>query len=285
MSFVGKVLIVVQVVLSVCFMAFAGAVFTVQSSWKDKAANLNEELAGINSSLSDTRAELAQFKEDMTAQLKDSQTKADQFEAQNAALQRELDLERKGHETTRTELKAQQALAQIAGEEAQLRRDEAIRQRVENKKLHQSLDRLMTQVRSQEDQLFNKERSQKEMVAKQRSILDELATLKSILSANDLSADPNAYDKLRQPPPEVQGVVLETRKSKQNGIEFVEISIGSDDGLAEGHDLYVYRQNGEGKYLGKIRLVHVTPDTAVGTVITRAKNGVIQRGDNVTTKL
>jgi len=31
--------------------------------------------------------------------------------------------------------------------------------------------------------------------------------------------------------------------------------------------------------------VYVTPDRAVGVVILRAKNGVIERGDNVTSKL
>src|SRR3970040_390648 len=34
MTFVGKVLVVVQVFLSLCFMAFAGAVYTVQQDWK-----------------------------------------------------------------------------------------------------------------------------------------------------------------------------------------------------------------------------------------------------------
>ena len=36
MSFVGKILVVVQLVLSVLFMALAGAVFSVHQNWKDK---------------------------------------------------------------------------------------------------------------------------------------------------------------------------------------------------------------------------------------------------------
>ena len=92
----------------------------------------------------------------------------------------------------------------------------------------------------------------------------------------------------QQPPPVVEGVVMDARKSARQGTEFVEISLGSDDGLAKGHSLFVYRgANGgdRGKYLGKIEIVYVTPDKAVGTVVERAKNGVIQKGDNVTSKL
>jgi len=66
--------------------------------------------------------------------------------------------------------------------------------------------------------------------------------------------------------------------------------LGSDDGLSKGHQLFVYRfgtiENGNRpKYLGKIELVYVDPDKAVGTVIDAAKNGVIEKGDHVNSKL
>jgi hypothetical protein len=43
--------------------------------------------------------------------------------------------------------------------------------------------------------------------------------------------------------------------------------------------------NREGRYLGQIRLTLVNADSAVGIVTEKAKNIVIQKGDNVTTKL
>ena len=39
------------------------------------------------------------------------------------------------------------------------------------------------------------------------------------------------------------------------------------------------------KDLGKIRVVETWPDKAVCEVVNKTKNGIIQRGDNVTTKL
>ena len=65
----------------------------------------------------------------------------------------------------------------------------------------------------------------------------------------------------------------------------VEISLGSDDGLARGHSLSIYRTDGKGKDLGEIRMINITPDTAVGLIIDREKTGIIKKGDNVTTKL
>ncbi len=103
------------------------------------------------------------------------------------------------------------------------------------------------------------------------------------------NADPRAYVSEQTPPPLVVGKVLETKHNPRNGQDLVRISIGSDDGLLKGHKVYVYRvAQGEGSrptYLGQIRIDLVTPDQAVGTVIERAKNGVIEKGDNVTTKL
>ena len=47
----------------------------------------------------------------------------------------------------------------------------------------------------------------------------------------------------------------------------------------------MFRAGVQNKYLGEIRLKLVTADRAVGVVVDRAKNGVIEREDYVTTKL
>ena len=67
--------------------------------------------------------------------------------------------------------------------------------------------------------------------------------------------------------------MLNTKKGGRNGSELVEISMGSDVGLAKGHKLFVYRADGKGKYLGTIRLDMVDYRTAVGVVIHSTKSG------------
>ena len=47
MTFIGKMLIVVQLVLSPLFMPFAGAVFTVEHNWKQHYSDKHQNPIGI----------------------------------------------------------------------------------------------------------------------------------------------------------------------------------------------------------------------------------------------
>jgi len=116
-------------------------------------------------------------------------------------------------------------------------------------------------------------------------LLEQVAFLRKVVRLNHLSTEPADYADKSTPPPNVTGLVLNTLPGQRQRATLIEISIGSDDGLAKGNELDVYRSSGKGAYLGKIRLVYVTPDKSVGELIEKTKNGVIQRGDNATTKL
>ena len=101
--------------------------------------------------------------------------------------------------------------------------------------------------------------------------------------------DRRAVAALSEPPPPVEAIVRDVLKDQANRPKFIHITAGSDDGLQDGHVLDIYRtaerNNGRAKYLGKIRLTLVEPDEAVGVVVESARNGIIEVGDNATTKL
>src|SRR5262249_36823205 len=66
----------------------------------------------------------------------------------------------------------------------------------------------------------------------------------------------------RNPPPEhVEGLV------KRIDGKYVELTIGSDSGLQRGHTMYVFGLENNVGYRGEIRLVEVSPKSAVGQVI------------------
>lgn len=289
MTFVGKILVVVQVVLSVCFMAFAGAVYTVHDNWKTKAADLQEQVAIGEQQMNSLQEEYDQYKNGMTSQLNSERDRANAAEAQGAGLQQTLAAVRTELDAVKTERDTQRALAAIAGDEAKFRQNEALALRQVNDDLYKSLNAKEAERRSLEDDLFSKEVEVESMVAKQGRLLDELVVLRKVISSNGLDTDPKTYKGQQTPPPVVVGVVENTTTGKRNGADLIQLSIGSDDGLAMGHSVFVYRsrvEEGERpRYLGKVRIIHVTPDKAVGEVINRAKNGIIERGDNVTTKL
>jgi hypothetical protein len=152
--------------------------------------------------------------------------------------------------------------------------------------LNTALNNQNQRVRQLEDELFNREVEAKSLEEKYNTLLPQLATLRKVLVANQLDPDPNKYARKLAPPPLVMGRVLDTKQSgRGTSRQLIEVSIGSDDGLTEGNMLYVYRVGEQNKYLGQIKLELVNPDRAVGVVVERAKNGVIEREDYVTTKL
>jgi len=81
------------------------------------------------------------------------------------------------------------------------------------------------------------------------------------------------------PPENVEGLV---RRADGN---LVTISLGSDAGLAQGQTLEVFRLGQQAKYIGRIRIVDVTANQAVGQVTGRLTGGPIQVGDRVASKI
>jgi len=78
-------------------------------------------------------------------------------------------------------------------------------------------------------------------------------------------------------PPAVHGEVDRVSQNRR-----VELTIGSDDGLVVGHELFLWRQKPRPEYLGKIRIISVDPDRAVGEVIGSTIQGKkIMEGDIV----
>jgi hypothetical protein len=314
MTFVGKVLVVVQVVLSLCFMAFAGAVYTVQEDWKEahekKVADLatknkeieekNQQIAFLNKDLAATQAiqtdlgaylaqigeqELAQNadNEGIRTQLRNLATRLQQAEAEVGRLEKEKEdinrnwmLAKQNYEELETENKK-------VVDEAKERQQEAELFKQQNKDLNAKVAQLNDIVFNLEDQIFSGEADAKTAAEKQKSLLVQVAFLKDVIRREGI--DEKVAMNKAEPPPLVYGRVINTKAASRSNPEYVEISLGSDDGLSEGHKLSVYRNQGRGQYMGEILLVHVAADRAVGEVLLKSKNGIIQRGDNVTTKL
>ena len=285
MTFVGKVLVVLQVVLSLVFMGFAGAVFTVQTKWRAEHDKQKQAATTAQQSLRTAEANMAKDKQDQVTLLKSQTDKASKFEADATSLGEKLAANEKQLAQVRTELENAQALSKISGEEARARRDEVLALRATIDSLHKSRNDLIEQARVLSDKVFNYDVAVKAMNERHNAALTEVALLQEIARKNNFNLDPKAYEKMQLPPPEVHGFVDSMKKAPRHGDDLVQVTVGSDDGLAKGHVLFVYSTGERPKYLGKLRVEYLEPDTAVCVVIDKAKNGVIQKGDNVTSKL
>ena len=129
MTFIGKMLIVVQLVLSLLFMAFAGAVFTVEQNWKQFYSDKDQDLKTEQDFHKSTQNNFNQYKNVNTAKVAELDTLSkkrlsDFTREKNRAdnLQQQLNNLKTAHDTQRT-------VAQLEGDEAKFRRDESIEQR------------------------------------------------------------------------------------------------------------------------------------------------------------
>lgn len=289
MSFLGKVLIVLQVVMSVLFMCAAAAVFSIHSDWRDKSKALEVQLQQANTAHSD---EIQKLNTEIAAAKAAEAAATNQANAQVANVQR-LDRDVAALTQQRNQLNQevdrQTGLAESKSIEAKSRQSEAEKQRVQNEQGLKTQDDLTRQIQVQKDQLYGMGLERDKMIAQITALLEQNAFLEKVVRQNGLDTDPALVADAIEPPPPVDGIVVEIQKDKTNRTRFVHISIGEDDGLRLQHELDVYRpaeQNGgKTQYLGRIKIIHLTPDEAVGIVVQAAKNGIIERGDNVTTRL
>ncbi len=289
MSFVGKVLVVLQLVLCLVFMAFAGAVNTMHVNWRKESLKLQDKLKKTSSELADEKTNFEKFKADKTTELTAMQNRAGQAEAANVALKAQVDQLSKEDKDLKVALATANQLAQISSEEAVARRNESITLREINNKLLTSRDAESKAKTKLEDELRSTQLDLKSAQTKVKTLLGDVALRDRILREHGISSEPKDLASSVAAPPRVDGIVLSSKPARvQGNSSLVEISLGSDDGIAKGHRFSVYRsglKSGEKpRYLGKIRIVQTTPDKAVGEVLEQDRTGAIQEGDNVTTK-
>jgi archaellum component FlaC len=287
MTFVGKVLVVVQLVLAICFMAFAGAVYTAETNWREKSKQLQADVEKARGDANTAVQQQQQRETEMTAQLQALEQRVALVDGQLKTASDQLNRTTQELQDARTAVDRQTAVANLSQEQATFRQEETQRQRERNQRLQEQINELLAKVRENEDALFARDLTIEAMQERQEEVIAQMATYRQILLANNMSLKPEDYENLvakMDPPPPVTGQVIRTEVSKTSGVEFVLISLGKDDGFEKGHELSVFRGN---NYLGKIKLTSVYPDRAVGTVIpsSRPRNGQIQKGDNVSPKL
>lgn len=272
MNTLGKILIVLIFVMSIFFMAFSFMVFMTHDSWKDKASQADRDLQQARNQNSQLEASIAEAKT--------------QRQAENAArttaialLEARLQTDSQQLAETQGQLRTLQAKQSAMGEQVtgSLAALQMERQKVEGlrenvKSAQAERDKIFGEVVNLKNQVLELESIRQRLAAREQDLLEQLASAKAVLLANDLSE----HDSVANIPPPTEGRVSEVRDNK-----LVLVTLGTDDGLRRGHTLNVHRGS---KYLGKIQLTKMLKDRSVGKVLPDYQKGAIMRGDSVRTK-
>ena len=258
MNLVGKILVMLIMVMSLVFMAFAVAVYSTHKNW-DEAVNRDPstvkpgQTAGLKFQLRDLQDKNAKLE----TQKEELKLAKQTLDAQLADLNKKYAEEQNRANLSTAELKDRSAqVAQLRAdiEAAQTERDDHFREVVRKTDEFNKASIELQTIKEINDRLA-KTLAQAKLTAERAGI--------------NLAASPVSL--------KLDGVV--TASNPTSGM--IEVSLGSDDGLARGQTLEVHRA---GRYLGKVEVLTLWPEKAVAKIIPEYLKGRIERDDRVATR-
>jgi multidrug efflux pump subunit AcrA (membrane-fusion protein) len=291
MNLVGKIFIVVILVLCLVFMALSMAVYTAQKNWREVAMLSQNEIGasgkplGLKWQLEQEKARNENLNNEKAALQKEY--KAEQAARQQSLtrLQTELEIarrDRKSLEAGRADLEKDKrdAVAAMNATQKNLSdyRQELDRNRTALVEAHQDRDKHFGEVVRKTDE-YNQAVNEKEVLRRRTlELAKDLKKADEALQWNGL--DKNADYKSKMPP-KVDAIVTSVL-----GDGLIEISLGSDAGLREGHQLEVYRSGGgQSTYVGRVKVVRIDPSKAVCKVDPNFQNSNVMENDRVVSKI
>jgi len=281
MTFVGRILVLVITGLALVFLGVSTVVFTTSMNWKQATEAERKKVSDLQNKTRDLSAELEAAKKDVTAAQATHKVALKQQEDKVAAL--EEDIKRMTGEITqsRTALEVANQNAKVALDDSSARKQETDLLRDQKAAVEKQANEYKLRQTELNDKIRELSRMLETATNNANDLRDRVARFSTLLRQNGLSDDISTVKGLENPPA-VQGEVA--RVDDQN--RAVEITIGSDDGLVPGHELFLYRVKPRPEFLGKIKIITVDPDQSTGRVIGATIQGKkIKEGDIVSSTI
>jgi hypothetical protein len=276
MTFVGKILVIVIMAFALMFLGISTVVFTTATNWKEATTKAKQQVAELQKKNSDAGARTEALNKEFAAAKTEHTNATARLQQTITQLTSDIENIRKEATEARGEVALAQTNAKTALEEADHSRKEAERLREQKMEVEKQANDFKLRQSELNDQIRILTR-ERDVAKKNADVLRETsAKFSALLRQHGLSDDITQVKALGSPP-SVHGEVARVDRNNR-----VELTIGSDDGLVVGHELFLWRLKPRSEYLGKIRIISVDPDQAVGVVIGGTYQGKqIKEGDIV----
>ena len=281
MTFVGKILVIVIMAFSLLFLALSTVVYTTSKNWMVATTKEREESVKLKKKAQDAQAGSEAAKkglEDAKVAFAAEKTRlesalANQLEQNNRALS-ELTAAR--NQQVAADQTAKSTLEEVEDkrQQTELLRTQlsAVEKQANEFKLHQA---------ELNDHIRELERTLDTATKHNTDLRERVAKFSTLLRTNGLSDDISQIKGLESPPP----VVGEVKRIDPTN-RLLELTIGSDDGLVVGHQLYIFRVKPRPEYIGKVTIVTIDPDQSIAKVIGNTFQGKkIKEGDIVSSTI
>ena len=282
MTLLGKIFTMLIFIFAIFFCALSVCVFMTQKNWRDMVLNENatpEKPLGLTFQLDQKRQDVSQreteLRELQQELARERASRAYALAALEESRQIEADLRRVAEKAHADLLVAhREAATAVSNNEARLAAltAEVAEARAAVKVAQSDRDDKQARVVFLTDEVHKAEDLKRRLEERQAELSAQIGRMQKVLRANNLSE----YDDVDGIPPPLDGLVLDVRKN------FMEISLGADDGLKVGHQLEVFKDR---TYKGRIIVRRTDPDRAVAEIIPELRKGEIQKGDRVRTKV
>lgn len=281
MTYVGKIFVILIMAMSLVFLGVSVAAFVTATNWKEATAKREADLKKVQGQLATRDAE----KKDAEAKLASTQAElaaaVKKHEDEIAAQTKDLEAARAEITQIRTAQTDAQTNAALAVAEAQTRTAEMNQLRGQLSASIESGNRLKIEQTEKNVQILTLQRQLEATERSAKSLRENLA--KALTRLRQLGDSTNlASMSASEIPSDVEGKVLKIDARNKS----MELSIGADDGVFVGMELYLFRTEPMAEYLGKVKVTAVDPDQSVATVIGNTVHGKkIKEGDNVSSTL
>jgi hypothetical protein len=281
MTHVGKILVVAIMAFSLVFLGTSTVVFMTSKNWKQETEKQKAEVGKVKKSLTEAQASVDAAKKELADALgqKDTATKQLGDRIRSLEDQNKRDLEQ--ITDVREKLTKAQESAKSALEEAGAKREETTLLRTQKSAVEKQANEFKLRQADLTDKIRELERILDTATRNNKDLLEQVGKFTTLLQKNGLPTDISQIKGVEKLP-SVQGQIKRVDASNRR----VEMTIGSDDGLVVGHELNLFRLSPKPEFLGKIQIVAVDPDQAVGKVIGKTYQGKkIKEGDIVSSTI
>ncbi len=281
MTFVGKILVITIMAFALVFLALSTVVFTTSKNWMVATKNERAKVEDLKKKLNDAKAASEASKKT----LEDEKAK---FDEQLKTLANSLTSEQDSNKQNIAQLTAARSQLGVAQQTAKSALEEAAAKGERAKLAFTQLTAAEKQgnefkliVADLNDKIRDLSRQLETATKNNGTLRETVAKFAELLTKNGLSTDISQIKGLQRPPA-VTGRINRVDPTNR----YYEISIGSDDGLVVGHELYLYRISPRPEYLGKVSVIAVDPDQAVAKVVGKTYMGkTIKEGDIVSSTI
>lgn len=281
MTFVGKILVGLITAFALLFLGISTVVFTANTNWKQATAKEKEKVGALKKTLDDANS-AKEAAEKAAEQAKgDHKLRTDELNNQITQLTAQMKTSQDQATQAQNALGLTQKNMQLALDEATAKKAETDTLREQKAEVEKQANAFKLKQTELLDKIRELERQTETLKSNEKDLRDRAARLSTLLRRAGLPDNVEGVSASDAPPP-VEGQV----KRVDKGNSTLELSIGSDDGLAAGHELFLFRMHPRPEYLGKIRILNVDSDQAVAKVIKGTISGKkVQEGDIVSSTL